>query len=113
MSKHIDMNTAYEKQLYLGEKAYNIQDWNLAFYYLENAHVLGQKNIEKHIYCHFWMLKIGIRKNDYREVLGQLFRIFGSLIFTIIWVPKGNTGGSNVSAIKIMPIRAEIQKYFK
>jgi len=109
----MDMNTAYKEELNFGKKAYNIQNWNLAFYHFENAHVLGQNNIWKHTYSHFWMLKIGVKKKDFEEIFGQLLRILASLVFTILWVPKGNTGGSNVSAIKIMPIRPEIQKYFK
>jgi hypothetical protein len=38
--------------------------------------------------------------------------IIASLIFTLFWVPKGNTGGTNISPIKQIPIRKELKKYF-
>ena len=46
---------------------------------------------------------------DYREVAGQLPRIFAALLFSKIWVPIGNTGRSRVSAFKPMPVPEEPQ----
>ena len=39
-----------------------------------------------------------------QEIVGQVTRIVAALVITRIWVPVGNTGGSNVSATKPMPI---------
>ncbi|NVK53304.1 MAG: DUF3703 domain-containing protein [Flavobacteriaceae bacterium] len=58
------------------------------------------------------MLIFGLKTKNTKEIVGQVFRILASLLFTLIWVPTGNTGGSNISPIKPIPIRKEIQKYF-
>jgi len=49
-----------------------------------------------------------LKQNNIKEVLGQVFRIIGAALFTAVkGVPIGNTGGSNVSPIKVMPIKPE------
>jgi hypothetical protein len=58
------------------------------------------------------MLNFGIKSRNSKEIIGQVPRIIASVLFTLIWVPKGNTGGSNISPIKQIPIRKELQKYF-
>jgi len=56
------------------------------------------------------MLQIGFLRRDWREILGQLFRIpsgyFGSLIGIY---PSGNTGGSDVSPFRSMPIPDDLR----
>ncbi|WP_281979744.1 DUF3703 domain-containing protein [Tenacibaculum mesophilum] len=84
----------------------------MSFYHLENAHVLGQKHVYRHSISYYYMLVYGIKTNSSKEIIGQLFRIIASILFTLIWVPTGNTGGSNISAIKPIPVRKELQKYF-
>ena len=83
-----------------------------SFYHFENAHVLGQKHIIRHTISHYYMLVFGIKINSFKEIIGQVIRIIAALLFTFIWVPRGNTGGSNSSPIKIMPIRTALKKYF-
>lgn len=39
------------------------------------------------------MLRIGMRRGDFREVRGQVLR----MLFSRLWVSEGNTGGANVS----------------
>ncbi|MEQ9144337.1 MAG: DUF3703 domain-containing protein [Parvibaculaceae bacterium] len=79
-----------------------------SFHHLERAHILGQQFLTKHLLTHWWMLKIGIRRSDGREVAGQIMRLFASVPgYLFGWVPKGNTGGANVSPIKPMPIPNE------
>lgn len=95
------------------KEQYNKGNWDECFYYLENAHILGQKRICEHTLSHVWMLKVGWRKNDIKELLGQLIRTIASPIITPIWVPLGNTGGANVSPLKVMPVRPELKAYFK
>ena len=58
------------------------------------------------------MFVFGIKNKNAKETIGQIGRILASLLFTLIWVPKGNTGGANISPIKPMPIRKELEKYF-
>jgi hypothetical protein len=44
------------------------------------------------------MLRIGLKKKDYSEVFGQLFRIVGASTKTPLGIyPKGNTSGANIS----------------
>lgn len=80
----------------------------LAFTHLENAHVLGQASTYWHVKIHVLMMLWAIKQKDVAEVFGQLIRILGSAALTAInSVPTGNTGGSNVSPIKVMPIKKE------
>ncbi len=106
------LKTEFYKQLELGKNALNLQDFQKAYYHFENAHILGQKHIWRHTISHYWMFVFGIKTKNSIEIIGQIFRIFASIIFTLIWVPKGNTGGTNISPIKPIPIRKELQKYF-
>ncbi|PWK49883.1 DUF3703 domain-containing protein [Pleionea mediterranea] len=82
-----------------------------AFSYLENAHVLGQASTYWHVKVHYLMLKWGIKQKSAREIFGQIFRIIGAALLTKLkGVPEGNTGGSNVSAVKPMPINPKFSE---
>lgn len=105
------LKTAFDHQLKLGKIALKKNDLKTSFYHFENAHILGQKHIIRHTISHYWMLLLGIKSKNRKEIIGQVIRIIASLLFTCIWVPLGNTGGSNISPIKIMPIRKELKKY--
>ncbi|AZJ36757.1 DUF3703 domain-containing protein [Tenacibaculum singaporense] len=102
----------FYRQLTLAKKALKSKSFQVSFYHLENAHILGQKHVYRHTLSHYWMLVYGIKTNSSKEIIGQLFRIIASILFTLIWVPTGNTGGTNISAVKPIPIRKELQKYF-
>ena len=78
------------------------------FRHLENAHVLGQESTYWHVKVHYLMLLWALRQRDIKEIIGQLVRIVGAACLTAIdGVPIGNTGGSNVHSLKVMPISAE------
>ena len=109
---HQQLKAEFSHQLQLGTTALKTKDYQLAFYHLENAHILGQKHVWRHTLSHYWMFIYGIKTKNIKEIIGQVFRIIASLIFTLIWVPLGNTGGTNISPIKPIPIRKELQKYF-
>ncbi|MGG8495478.1 DUF3703 domain-containing protein [Tenacibaculum sp. TC6] len=102
----------FYKQLLLGKKALKSNRFKVPFYHFENAHILGQKHVYRHTLAHYWMLIYGLKTNNNKEITGQFFRIIASLLLTLIWVPTGNTGGTNISAIKKLPVRKELQKYF-
>ena len=102
----------YYNQLILAKKALKNKRFKVSFYHLENAHILGQKYLYRHTLSHYWMLIHGIKTINIKEIVGQFTRILAALLFTNLWVPKGNTGGSNISPIKPMLIRKELQKYF-
>lgn len=80
-----------------------------AFQWLERAHILTQRQPLLHARSHWLMLVLGWQTGDYREVAGQLPRIFAALLFSKIWVPIGNTGRSRISAFKPMPVPEELQ----
>lgn len=102
----------FYRQLTLAKKTLKSKRFQVSFYHLENAHIIGQKHVYRHTLSHYWMLVYGIKTNSNKEIIGQFFRIITSLLFTLIWVPIGNTGGSNISPIKPIPVRKELQKYF-
>lgn len=81
----------------------------LAFVHLERAHVLGQESTLQHVRVHWLMFLWGLRRRNARECLGQVLRIFGAATKTAAGlVPSGNTGGSNVSPFKPMPVPPDL-----
>ncbi|MDP3517139.1 MAG: DUF3703 domain-containing protein [Pseudohongiella sp.] len=81
------------------------------FAHLERAHVIGQANVVLHVKSHWLMLKLEIQRQQPKAVLGQLLRIvLGALGSAVGIFPVGNTGGTNVSMFKRMPIAPELQK---
>jgi Protein of unknown function (DUF3703) len=81
-----------------------------AFGHLERAHVLGQASTVEHVRVHWRMFLWGLRHRSARECLGQVLRIAGAAALTPIGlVPYGNTGGSNVSPFKRMPVPPELE----
>lgn len=105
------LNDAFVSEMTAAIKYYHAGDLNQAFHHLERAHILGQSYTGAHTYAHWWMLRVGVKRHDVKEVLGQISRIFASIVFSKIWVPLGNTGGSNVNPIKPMPIPNDLQQY--
>lgn len=84
-------------------------DVTTAFRHLERAHVLGQSATILHVRVHLQMLLMASRQRDGREVLGQIVRIAGAATKTSIGlVPRGNTGGANVSPFRAMPVSREL-----
>ena len=80
------------------------------FQHLENAHIIGQESTYWHVKVHVLMLVWAVRNLQLKEIFGQLFRIVGAATKTAFGlVPKGNTGGANVSPFKAMPISPEHQ----
>jgi len=50
------------------------------------------------------MLVAGLRSHDLREVAGQVPRMVASVLFSRLWVPRGNSGRSRVSAFAPMSV---------
>ena len=77
---------------------------------LERAHILSQPYLGPHLTNHCAMLTFALAQRDVREVIGQVARLalapLGALTGRI---PIGNTGRSNVSAFKPMPIPADLR----
>ncbi len=107
------MDSYFYKEINIAKNLISTRDYDRAFQYLERAHVIGQTSVTRHTIAHLYMLKIGLLRRDFKEVVGQLVRIpFGILGSCIGIVPTGNTGGSNVSMFAKMDIPKDIDKYF-
>jgi len=104
------LKEAFNSEMNDAIRLYEKNEFDSAFYHLERAHILGQSFIIPHTKSHWWMLKVGFRKRNFKDVLGQITRIIASIIFSKIWVPLGNTGGSNVNPLKPMPISDDLKK---
>ncbi|MBC7602506.1 MAG: DUF3703 domain-containing protein [Ramlibacter sp.] len=76
----------------------------------ECAHVPTQSDTLQHVRVHAAMLLWGVRQRCVREVFGQLVRIVGAATNTTIGLlPQRNTGGTNVSALRRMPVSPDLQ----
>ena len=81
------------------------------FHHLERAHVLGQASTIEHTRVHVLMLLWALRQRQPGELVGQLVRMVGAATKTTFgFVPKGNTGGSNVSPFKRMEIPTDLSR---
>ena len=103
------VRVAYLTELTAASVASASGDAKAAFHHLERAHVLGQRHTWRHVRVHWLMLKWGLSSRNGREVRGQLTRIVAAALFSRIWVPIGNTGGANVSAIQPMSIPDDLR----
>jgi len=103
----------FYEELTLGRQAFDNKDLIKSFYHLERAHILGQPHYWRHLKSHYWMLRLGIRKSDIKEIFGQFIRIIGSAGSLLGKYPEGNTGGANVSPFKTMPIPDDLKAYLQ
>lgn len=103
------LKQAYRSAMQAARQFYAQRDWTAAFAQLERAHILSQRDTAAHVLSHFWMLRVGWARADAREIAGQLLRIVAAALFSRLWVPEGNTGGANVSAVRPMPVPDELR----
>lgn len=104
-----ELRAAYLHHLNAAKSSYRAGDHKAAFSCLETAHILGQQFLLPHITVHIWMLRVALTRQDKREMRGQIARLFATVPgFIAGWVPLGNTGGANVSALKPMPVPASL-----
>lgn len=106
------LKTEFYHQLEKGKDLLRNKEYSNSYYHFENAHILGQKHVWRHTISHYWMFVFGIKTKNTKEIIGQIIRMIASFLFTLIWVPVGNTGGTNISPIKPIPVRKELTKYF-
>ena len=104
-----EMHIAYEAELGSARAAAAAGDIEAAFHHLERAHVIGQRDTAAHVRSHWLMLRLGVASGHWREVMGQATRIAAAALFSRIWVPAGNTGRANVSAMKPMPMPDDLR----
>ena len=78
--------------------------------HLQRAHILSQPMVGPHLSTHAAMLGAAVRKRMVREVAGQILRLLlaGPASLTGRY-PAGNTGGTDVSAFRPMPIPDDLR----
>ena len=104
-----ELKTAFREEMAKARTCYEAGELDQAFHHFERAHIIGQQSLTRHMVSHWWMFKIGIRKSDFREIFGQTTRMVAVIPgYVFGWVPKGNTGGANVSPIKPMAIPEDL-----
>ena len=67
-----------------------------------------------HVRTHVAMLGAALRRRDRREIVGQVVRLVVAAPGS--WTgryPVGNTGGADVSALRPMPIPADLQVFLE
>ena len=93
------------------DKAMEEQKFEEAWHHLERAHVVAQDRLRPHGVSHWRMLELAWKTRDWRELLGQIFRLSLAPIGNITSrLPTGNSGRSNVSAFARMEIEPEIRR---
>ena len=105
---HSELKASYLTELEAARVAEWAGDFQTAFAHLERAHILSQKFALAHAATHLRMLRLGWRTRDVREVLGQSIRTIAALVFSRIWVPVGNNGRANVSALAPMRVPEDL-----
>lgn len=111
MPQHLKQ--AYRQEFAAAKQAYTARDYDHAFRRFERAHILGQRYFWAHLITHWWMLRIAVKRLDGREIIGQIVRIVATVPgYLFGWIPIGNTGGANVSALKPMPIPSDLAEHF-
>ncbi|MBR9814918.1 DUF3703 domain-containing protein [bacterium] len=109
MSFSEQIRPAVSRELALAKQAESSGCRGLSFKHLERAHVLGQASTSEHVRVHWAMFLWGLRRRDWREVIGQCIRMVGAATKTAVGlVPHGNTGGSNVRPWQRMPIADDL-----
>jgi len=108
------IKTAFALEMSEAQSAYSSDDLTRAIAHLERAHILGQRTFFRHWITHWWMLKIGLDNMDLREISGQCLRLIAVIPgYVFGWVPKGNTGGANVSPLSPMPLPDDLEEILK
>ena len=103
------LRSAYAAELAAARTAVQRQDTERAFVHLSRAHILSQRFTWRHVHVHWLMLRLGSTSGDWREIRGQLSRMLAATLFSRIWIPEGNTGRANVSAMQPMPIPDDLR----
>src|SRR5262245_23889373 len=107
---HPQLQAAFDTELRAARQALASRELERAFAHYERAHVLGQWYVRAHTLAHLGMLRVAWRRRDPREFIGQLLRIPGGMLGSALGrVPRGNTGGANVSAFREMPIPPDLR----
>ena len=108
--KNPQQKKAFTEEMNAALDRYSRDELVQSFFHLQRAHILGQSYVIPHTRSHWWMLKVGWKRRDAREIRGQIARIIAALIFSRLWVPLGNTGGADVHPLKPMPVPDDLHR---
>ncbi|HAJ48731.1 MAG TPA: hypothetical protein DCL54_19305 [Alphaproteobacteria bacterium] len=104
----------YKVEMAASREAERRGDGEAAIAHLERAHILGQRYLVAHLATHWRMLDLARARQDGPEIRGQILRLIAAVPgYVFGWVPVGNTGGANVSAVQPMPVPPDLAPYFK
>lgn len=102
---------AFETEIAEAQRCFAGGQIDVGFRHLERAHVIGQAHVVPHVRTHWLMLKVEVRRRRPLAILGQAARVLlGALGSAIGVVPTGNTGGSDISMFRRLPIDPELQR---
>lgn len=108
---NIELRLAFDREIALGQELVASENLERAFKHLERAHVLGQMFVGPHSKAHWLMLRLELRRRRIGAVFGQAVRLFlGAIGSTVGVVPVGNTGGTDISMFRRLPIAPELQE---
>jgi len=103
-------NAAFDNEIALANELIAKGELAASFAHLERAHVIGQAFVVPHATTHWLMLRVEIRRRRILAVCGQTARIVLGMLGSIVGlVPIGNTGGTNISMFKRLPVEPELQ----
>ena len=102
---------AFDQEILRGREHIAAGDLKRAFHHLERAHVIGQTFVGAHAQTHWLMFKLELRRRRVVAAFGQAVRfVLGVIGSAVGVVPVGNTGGSDISMFKRLPIAPDLQE---
>lgn len=105
----MNINALLESEMTAYREARVRNEFELAWHHLERAHIVSQPNLGPHLVSHWAMLGFAFTQREWREVGGQVVRLVLAPLGALTGrIPIGNTGRSNVSAFKSMPIADDL-----
>ena len=103
-------SVAFNNEIVLAKEFIARGELEPGYVHLERAHVIGQAFVVPHARSHWLMLQVEFRRRRPVAAFGQVVRIvLGALGSAVGTVPVGNTGGSDISMFKRLPIAPELQ----
>lgn len=108
---NIRQRQAFDREIARGKVLIADGDLQRAFGHLERAHVIGQRFVGAHTQAHWLMLGVELRRKRIGAAFGQVIRLILGVIGSAVGVvPTGNTGGTDISMFKRLPIAPELQR---
>lgn len=109
-----DMKKKYFIELKQYKDLYKLGDLKSSWRHLERAHIIGQYHPASHFGSHFRMMIFAIKNKDLNEFWGQVPRLLGGWIGSLMnRIPVGNTGGANVPIFAPMEIPDDLKELLK